>query len=143
MNDSDLKVDTKLKGTKFQILKMLLSELDEEFWRQCRELSPEDHTKYFETKYESFKQLCPTLYRKSYTGGFQGDEKNKIMELANQIERGILSKADADDRFAWWMTNRLQASGKLPPKGSAPSSGVPKKPSVSAQTKRSNSWLFS
>lgn len=148
MNDAEV-TGSGLRGTKFQILKMLLCELDEEFWQQCRTVSPEDHSKYFDTKYESFKQLCPTLFKKSYFNQFHGDEKNKIMELAEKMEKGLLTKTEADSQFAWWMTNRLQKSGRLPTKTSLPnirsnskSSATVPQASISAQTKKSNSWLF-
>jgi hypothetical protein len=123
----------KLRGTKIEVLGMLLKELEEDIWRQCRTVSPTDFNAYFETKYGMFKQTCPTLYRKALDGSFVGtDEHRKIMELAEDIGAGRRTKTEADSAYTWWMADKYRIQERYGKK-QAPKAAGPKK---------GPSWLF-
>jgi hypothetical protein len=125
-----------LRGTKYEVMQMLLGELEEEIWIKCRKLAPEEFQKYFETKYDNFKQLCPTLYKKALDGSFAGTEEcQKIIELAEDIKQGRRSKADADSVYTWWMSDRYRIQERYGKKTGPPS--VPSKKAAAVK-----SWLF-
>jgi len=126
-----------LKGTKIEVLYMLLSELNEEIWQQCRKVSPEDFNNYFETKYSMFKQVCPTLYRKALDGSFAGTEEySKILQLAEDIKYGRKTKAQADSNFTWWMADKYKIQERYGKKQPPPPTGQ------SRQAAAAKSWLF-
>lgn len=128
-----------LKGTKFQILLMLLDELREDLWVKCKTISPEDFNNYFDTKYANFKQLCPILYRKSMDGSLKGEEYKMIKALAEDISSGRKTKSEADSTFAWWMADKYKIQErygkKMPPASQA-------KATAAKKATQANSWLF-
>ena len=98
-----------LVGNKAEVMQQLLAELKKEFWVSCKQINPEHHQKYFDTKYENFRQTCPTVYRKAMEGGLDNTiEFDRIMSGARDIASGRRTKEDLDGEYAEWMTRKYR-----------------------------------